>query len=724
MKKNRKFLSLFLSVLSCATLVSCGEGNKTSAPSNTGNVTTPSTPSTPSAPSSKPSTDENNSSKNEDEKKIYTIAELIAMMPSDGSVTTERYYVKAKIKSIDDAGSGAMTIEDPTGTLSVYGTYSADGAKRYSELDEKPVKGDTVLLYGTIQNYKNKTPEIKSGWIIEFTKGIPSWSEDDYTEMTIGEAREAAVGSLVKVTGVVSRITFASGMKPNGFIIVGDNSSIYVYDNQIATAVAIGNKITLLAKKTMFIASKEASSAKKFGYKGACQLIDGHLLSNDEATNDLDLSFAQEKTVKEVIETSPSDNITSLIYHSNALIKRVQKEGQNFVNYYIDDLDGKTGSYVYTACDGKDFAWMDQYDGKICSVYYTALNAKSTSTGVLFRFLPIKIEDNNNYQFDKAEAPKFAVEYYGLEQFDTVYSADPEKEMLTSVTSDLLKFGTATLSYSSNNTDLAYFETGEDGKVIFHINSGSEGTATITVTGHLDGQTDFSKTMNIKITKPVDVSLAVNVKAAIDASKGTELLVKGVIGPSLVNKNGFYLIDETGSLAVVMNSTDEFNGLQIGQTVYIKGKRDLFASVRNGGTPSYFESCMTGCQIVKNEFGNVDYSTASFIKGKTLADLIALPVADNSHTAEVYVITAGLKFVSTKNYSNAYLKDGDSEMRLYCTNAAGQYQWIKSYVDDTKTYTMEVAVCNWNNKNYYTACLLSITDSNGNKVMNTLNFNS
>lgn len=725
MKKNRKFLSLFLSVLSCATLVSCGEGNKTSAPSNTGTVTTPttpSTPSTPSAPSSKPSTDENNSSKNEDEKKIYTIAELIAMMPSDGSATTERYYVRATIKSIDDAGFGSMTIEDSTGTLSVYGTYSADGAKRYSELDEKPVKGDTVLLYGTIQNYKNKTPEIKSGWIIEFTKGIPTWSEDDYTEMTIGEAREAAVDSLVKVTGVVSRITFASGMKPNGFIIVGDNSSIYVYDNQIATAVAIGNKITLLAKKTMFIASKEASSAKKFGYKGACQLVDGHLLSNDESTNDLDLSFAQEKTVKEVIETSPSANITSLIYHSNALIKRVQKEGQNFVNYYIDDLDGKTGSYVYTACDGNDFAWMDQYDGKICSVYYTALNAKSTSTGVLFRFLPIKIEDNN-YQFNKAEAPKFAVEYYGLEQFDTVYSADPEKEMLTSVTSDLLKFGTVTLSYSSNNNDLAYFKT-EDGKVIFHINNETEGTATITVTGHLDGQTDFSKTMDIKITKPVDVSLAVNVKAAIDASKGTELLVKGVIGPSLVNKNGFYLIDETGSLAVVMNSTDEFNGLQIGQTVYIKGKRDLFASVRNGGTPSYFESCMTGCQIVKNEFGNVDYSTASFIKGKTLADLIALPVADNSHTAEVYVITAGLKFVSTKNYSNAYLKDGDSEMRLYCTNAAGQYQWIKSYVDDTKTYTMEVAVCNWNNKNYYTACLLSITDSNGNKVMNTLNFNS
>ena len=89
MKKNRKFLSLFLSVLSCATLVSCGEGNNTSTPSNTGNVTTPSTP---SAPSSKPSTDENNSSRNADEKKTYTIAAQISMMPRYCSATTERCY--------------------------------------------------------------------------------------------------------------------------------------------------------------------------------------------------------------------------------------------------------------------------------------------------------------------------------------------------------------------------------------------------------------------------------------------------------------------------------------------------------------------------------------------------------------------------------------------------------------------------------------------------------
>lgn len=83
-----------------------------------------------------------------------------------------------------------------------------------------------------------------------------------------------------------------------------------------------------------------------------------------------------------------------------------------------------------------------------------------------------------------------------------------------------------------------------------------------------------------------------------------------------------------------------------------------------------------------------------------------------------------MKVVATKFSSNAFLKDGDDEMQLYCSNAASQYQWINPYVDDTKTYTMEVAVCNWNNGSKFKACLLSITDSNGNKVMNSLNFNS
>ncbi len=75
--------------------------------------------------------------------KVYTVEELLQLCPSTAGETSEsRYYVKATVKSIDNATYGGMTIEDETGEISVYGSYGADGEKRYSELDEKPYAGD------------------------------------------------------------------------------------------------------------------------------------------------------------------------------------------------------------------------------------------------------------------------------------------------------------------------------------------------------------------------------------------------------------------------------------------------------------------------------------------------------------------------------------------------------------------------------------------------------
>lgn len=35
---------------------------------------------------------------------------------------------------------------------------------------------------------------------------------------------------------------------------------------------------------------------------------------------------------------------------------------------------------------------------------------------------------------------------------------------------------------------------------------------------------------------------------------------------------------------------------------------------------------------------------------------------------------------------------------------------------------MEIAACNWNSKDYYTGCVLSVIDWDGTKVYNTLYF--
>ena len=70
---------------------------------------------------------------------IITIAKALELCGEAGNITTDRYYIRGTVVSIDNANYGAMTIQDETGTISVYGTYSEDG---YAQMDKKPYKGD------------------------------------------------------------------------------------------------------------------------------------------------------------------------------------------------------------------------------------------------------------------------------------------------------------------------------------------------------------------------------------------------------------------------------------------------------------------------------------------------------------------------------------------------------------------------------------------------------
>lgn len=108
------------------------------------------------------------------------------------------------------------------------------------------------------------------------------------------------------------------------------------------------------------------------------------------------------------------------------MIKKVP--GTGFVNYYIHDLDDKTGSYVYTMCNGSDFAYLDEFDGKICTVYLSPINAKSTDSGCFFRFMPIDVIDEG-FVFDLKDTAEFIVEYYGIDQFIDTYTGDPNAQI-------------------------------------------------------------------------------------------------------------------------------------------------------------------------------------------------------------------------------------------------------------------------------------------------------
>jgi hypothetical protein len=690
--KNVKILAFLLAILMLTSLVAC----TTTPPAGNGVTDTPGD-----------NTGDNGNNENQTpEYETITIAQALELCGEPGNITTERYYIRATVKTVTNAAYGQMIIEDETGSIEVYGTYSADGELNYSALDERPVKGDEVLLHCILQNY-NGTKEVKNARLIEFKKNVANVDLSTYTAATVKEAREAAVGTKVKVSGVVAAITYANGMKPIGFVLVDNTQSIYVYGGDATQQVQVGNKVEIAASKTYWILSDEQSLASKFGYNGCNQLEDAYLVSNDKKTDNVfDKSWIEESTVKAMLDTPVTEDVTTKIFKVNALVSKVP--GSGFTNYYFNDLDGKTGTYTYTQCNGNDFTWLDQYDGKICTVYLMLLNAKSTQSGCVWRFLPVAVEDNG-FTFDKNLAAEHAVIYYGIPQFQTTYSGDPALEVVTSVDSKLLGFEGAVLTYSSSNTAVVDFKV-EGDKTIMHC--GNAGKATITVKGAYNGK-EYSETIEITVTSNADVDY-VNVAGAIAAAKGETVTVKGIVGPSLVNKTGFYLIDESGVIAV-QTDADTMATLQLGNEVILTGVRHINTK---GGTNYFGQSCLNDATVVSNAYGKHDYSTSSFVTDKTLKEVYDLdPTVD--YSTSVFVVKAKVKVEESQYYTNIYLVDENgTQLRLYCSSAK-QYNWLKDFAG--QEITIEVAACNWNDKNYYTGCVLAVITEDG-KVYNELNF--
>ena len=648
------------------------------------------------------------------EYETITIAEAIELCGEPGNITTERYCIRAIVKSVTNPQYGAMIIQDETGEIAVYGTYSADGSIGYAAMEEKPYKGDEVLLSCILQNY-NGTPEVKNARLIEFTSNQGKVDESAYTDMTIAEAREAQEGDYVKVDGAVAQITYANGMKPSGVYLVDDTQSIYVYDADLAGRVQVGNIVTILAEKDYWILEKEESAAAKHGYNGCNQLTNVTVVSISNEDVSYNMDWVTETTVKEIMDTPLTEDITTTIYKVNALVE--ERPGEGFTNYYFFDIDGETGSYTYTQCNGGDFEWVRAYHGKICTVLLSVINYKSTDSACVARFLPIAIYDEG-YVFDTAKAGEYAVKYHALDQFESVYNADPEKEMVTSVSSELLGFENATVSYASSNTDVVYFEEVE-GKTIMHCVA--NGNATITITGTYN-EKSYEATVDVVFIDPESIDY-ITVAEAIEVAPnqpdvGSVVTVRGIVGPSIVNKEGFYLFGEDGSMiAVLVNDTKEFAGLEIGHEVILTGERERY--IKDDANAVAGQTCIVKAVIDVNLYGKHEYSTAKF-EQLSAEEFYALD-GKVDYSTKVYVVTATVVQEGNGYYTNLKLDVGNgNKISLYCSSA-GQYSWLQDFVG--QEVTLELAPCNWNDKGYWASCALAVYTEDG-KILNTLYFDT
>ena len=633
-----------------------------------------------------------------------TIAEILAL-PLTEEETAQKYIVRATIESVTNAQYGAMVITDETGSISVYNTKNADGTD-YAAMEDKPYKGDSVVLSCIVHAF-NGEAEIKQAYIVEFTHAEITIDPAEYTEMSIADARNTEMGTKVKVSGVVAQMVYGGKAdSPCGLILADGTASIYVYDGDLAARCVVGNTVTIAAEKTYWIQEKELAAAQDNGYKGCNQLVDVKLINLDNSVTDFDASWVVETTIKKIMETPVDNDITTLIYKVTALIKRDASYG-NWVNYYIDDLDGVTGSYCYTQCDGADYAWLDAYDGKICTIYMMALNAKCAADGCTWRFLPVAVISD---EFDPASVnvPAYIVNYVGLKQFELSYTGDPAKKLETSVSSDLLGFTGASLRYESSDPSVISVADGV-------LNCLKSGTATITVIGEYNGETYFDTvTIIVDIPQP-DVEYP-TVADVIATAVGETVTVKGIVGPSVVNKTGFYLIDGTGVIAV-LTTEDVMETLTIGQEVVLEGKRDRFYdSSKNGGTHAG-QTFITGATVVVNNYGEHAYDTSTFVTDKTITDLYNLE-ASVDYSTTVFIVTATVS-KGDGQWATFGLTDGIKTLTLYSGSTA-QYSWLEQFIG--QEVTIQVAPCNWNNKSYWRGCVLAVTDAGGNTHYNTLCF--
>ena len=645
-----------------------------------------------------------------------TIAEAQSLAQAAGeNGTTEQYTIVGTIVTVSNAMYGEMTIADETGELYIYGSMSADGTY-YDSMTEKPVKGDIVVLKGVLKTYSG-TPQMatknQKAIIVDWQHVEVEIDLTQYTTYTIAQVRDLEKGEKVIIRGVVAAITYANGQIPSGVILVDNTSSIYVYSGDIAQQVSVGNEIEVAATRTYWILADEQKHATAHGYKGACQVDEAILISNDKGANGFDTSWIKELTVKQLLNTSVTENITSLVVKSTAYIKKAQ--GSGFVNYYINDLDGKTGSYVYTQCNGKDFAWMEKFDGKICEVYYTALNAKSSAAGCVFRLLPIAIAEVENFTFPTEDIPSFAIEYAVADLFvKTVYGADPAIELPNNYSNDIIGTNNVTFTYESDNSDVATITVGQESTI---LNLVGEGTCTITIKATHNGLT-VEKTVSLTLNPLADIQTP-TVAEIIATQDGTKVQLRGIVISSVVNQTAFYIGDSTGIIAV--RTTEEMIAqIKPGDEIVVEGIKKHVK--KDPSSTSYVGQCaIDDATLVANYYGENDYDTSYFITGKTIADLHDLdPKVD--YSTNVYVVQAKVVVEETSFYTKISLLDPTTgtNLSLYCSSA-NQYSWLKQY--DGQVITAEIAPCNWNGKNYYAGCVISAT-VNGVKTINMLNFSS
>lgn len=175
----------------------------------------------------------------------------IATGMADNDFNGAKYYVAGIITEVYNTTYGNIRITDEFGNIfTIYGSYSADGTVRYDAMENKPVAGDYIVVYGAIGRY-GTTYQIKNGWIMSCTTPttIPEAIEIGAAKdsNTYTEDKYIITGEIVEVQNATYGNVVIKDAAGNTILVYGLYSAdgAVRYD-KMATKPAVGDTITVL----------------------------------------------------------------------------------------------------------------------------------------------------------------------------------------------------------------------------------------------------------------------------------------------------------------------------------------------------------------------------------------------------------------------------------------------------------------------------------------------
>ena len=286
----------------------------------------------------------------------FNIAAAVAKCKEVGeTASTDKYYIKGIADGDYTVGSYKnidVDLVDKEGSSEKFKVFHCKG------LDGKDIKegfkvskGDAIVVYGPIVNYKGNTPETATGAFIVSINGKAPEADDgsgsgdtpstDVKKVTIAQFNAAAESKDVwyQITGTVKNLK--DGDQYGNFDLEDETGSVYVYGLLSEKGGEKKKFQDLVAAKGIKNGSKITIIANRSSYKDQIQAANAYFVSIEAGGGD---SAGDGSKVVSVADFLAAATSTDVWYKLTGTVKNL-KDGDQYGNF---DLEDSTGSvYVY-----------------------------------------------------------------------------------------------------------------------------------------------------------------------------------------------------------------------------------------------------------------------------------------------------------------------------------------------------------------------------------------